>query len=111
MPMTAVRTCIGSSPSARRFRGAGLLPVDEQEPAGCVELRLARSGQDLQLQLFDLVFRAIPAGERGGPGERNGGEQQPRGVPDRNGMYVRHTRSSSCESVTAVSSDPETARA
>src|SRR5207247_944533 len=35
----------------------------------------------------------------GGPGERNGGEQQPRGVPDRNGMYVRHTRSSSCESV------------
>jgi len=28
---------------------------------------------------------------RRGPGERNGGEQQPRGVPDRNGMYVRHS--------------------
>src|SRR5439155_11286772 len=43
---------------------------------------------------------------RGGPGERNGGEQQPRGVPDRNGMHVRHTRLSSCESGTAVSFDP-----
>src|SRR2546422_4597716 len=28
------------------------------------ELRLTRAGQDLQLQLFDLVLGAVPAGER-----------------------------------------------
>src|ERR1051325_2890771 len=45
--------------SARRLRGAGFFPIDEQEPAGCVQFWLARSGQDLQLQLVDLVLRAI----------------------------------------------------
>src|SRR5438309_6094087 len=44
-------------------------------------------------------------GMRGGPGERNGGEQQRPGVADRRGMCVRHTRFSSCESVIAVSFD------
>src|SRR2546426_1146710 len=53
----------GSS-SSRRITGAGLFPVHEQEPARRVELRLARSGEDLQLQLFDLVLGAIPAGQR-----------------------------------------------
>src|SRR6266487_3025384 len=52
------------SSSARRLAGAGLFPVDEQEAARRVELRLARSRQDLQLQLFDLVLGAIPARER-----------------------------------------------
>src|SRR5438132_134178 len=52
------------SSSARRLAGAGLFPVDEQEAARRVELRLARSRQDLQLQLFDLVLGAIPALER-----------------------------------------------
>src|SRR2546422_11086865 len=52
------------SSSSRRITGAGLFPVHEQEPARRVELRLARSGEDLQLQLFDLVLGAIPAGQR-----------------------------------------------
>src|SRR5258708_7605260 len=56
--------CAFESSSARRLAGAGLFPVDEQEAARRVELRLARSRQDLQLQLFDLVFGAIPARER-----------------------------------------------
>src|SRR5439155_20673837 len=53
----------GKSPSARRLAGARLFPVDEQEPARRVELWLARPRQNLQLQLLDLVLRAIPAGE------------------------------------------------
>src|SRR5712692_9379385 len=64
MPMILVPNRMRLSSSARRFLGAGLFPVDKQEPAGCVELRLARSGQDLELQLFELVLGAIPAGER-----------------------------------------------
>src|ERR1051326_5034175 len=62
-PMIALDTRIGFS-SVRGLAGARLLPVDEQEPAGRVELALARAGQNLQLQLFDLVLGAIPAGER-----------------------------------------------
>src|SRR2546423_8175997 len=50
--------------SARRLAGARFFPVDEQEPARRVELRLARSGQNLELQLFDFVLGAAPAVER-----------------------------------------------
>src|SRR5256886_15871612 len=50
--------------SARRLAGARFFPVDEQEPARRVELRLARSGQNLELQLFDFVLGAVPAVER-----------------------------------------------
>src|SRR5439155_695256 len=49
-----------SAPSAR-LPGARLFPVDEQEPTRRVELRLARPGQNLKLQLLDLVLGAIPA--------------------------------------------------
>src|SRR5438094_7063493 len=75
MPITPVRKRIGSSPSARWLRGAGLFPVDEQKPAGCVQLRLARSRQDLELQLFDLVLGTIPAGEREVPVAPGAGQQ------------------------------------
>jgi len=58
-PMIAVEKRIDSFSSARRLARAGLLPVDEQEPARRSELRLARSGKDLQLELIDLVLRAV----------------------------------------------------
>src|SRR5438445_790546 len=49
---------------ACRLARAGLFPVDEEKPARGVELRLARTGQDLELELFDLISRAVPARER-----------------------------------------------
>src|SRR5262245_34272063 len=51
------------SDSARRGVGDRSFPVDEQEPTRCVELGLAGSRGDLQLQLFDLVLGAVPAGQ------------------------------------------------
>src|SRR6266566_8881467 len=51
-------------PSSVRLARARFFPVEEQEPAGRSELRLTRAGQDLQLQLVDLVLGAVPAGER-----------------------------------------------
>src|SRR5439155_9794144 len=52
------------SSSARLLAGAGLFPVDEQEAARRVELRLPRSPPDQPVHLFDLVLGAIPALER-----------------------------------------------
>src|SRR5882762_11932269 len=61
---SATRSRRKGSSSPRRISRTGLFPVHEQEPARRVELRLAWSGKNLQLQLFDLVLGAIPAGQR-----------------------------------------------
>src|SRR6476659_7399924 len=59
--MIAVRRFMASPSSAHRLGGAGLFPVDEQEPTWIVEFRLAWSGENLELKLFDLVPGTVPA--------------------------------------------------
>src|SRR5213592_1898058 len=49
---------------ASRLPRARLFPVHEQEPAWRIELRFARSRQNLQLQLVDRVLGTVPAGDR-----------------------------------------------
>src|SRR5881392_400480 len=97
--MTAVSCSI---PCPSTSKACGMLPTFATEnvtvPAAMVRVESSTFHSDS----LALTGRGAVCG---GPGERNGGEQQPCDVPGRHGMHVGHTRSSSCESGTAVSFD------